>query len=248
MPKKINIKGVIIPNDYKWIYDLFEIDNTSPRDVERALEEANGEDIEVVINSPGGDVFSGSEIYTLLKEHKGNSIGKIVGIAASAASIIAMGVDKLYISPTAEIMIHNVQSRAEGDYRDFEHEAGVLKDYNSTIANAYMLKTGMSKKELLDLMDKETWLTPQQALEKGFVDEIMFNDGEIRLTASIKQSVMLPIEVINKMRSLKAKGLLNIKDDEDSINNPFISQQEKETDILLVKLNLLKLKGEVDNE
>ncbi|GFN35371.1 head maturation protease, ClpP-related [Tepidimicrobium xylanilyticum] len=247
MPKKINIKGEIIPNDYKWIYDLFDIENTSPGDVEKALKEANGEDIEVIINSPGGDVFSGSEIYTLLKEYKGKSVGKIVGIAASAASVIAMGVDKLYISPTAEIMIHNVQSQARGDYRDFEHEAGVLKDYNSTIANAYLLKTGMSKEELLDLMDNETWLTPQQALEKGFVDEIMFNDGKIRLTASIKQST-LPINVINKMRSLKVKGLLNLKDNQEPNDNPPDSQQGKEADILLAKLILLKLKGEIDNE
>lgn len=247
MPKKINIKGEIIPNDYKWIYDLFDIENTNPGDVEKALKEANGEDIEVIINSPGGDVFSGSEIYTLLKEYKGKSVGKIVGIAASAASVIAMGVDKLYISPTAEIMIHNVQSQARGDYRDFEHEAGVLKDYNSTIANAYLLKTGMSKEELLDLMDNETWLTPQQALEKGFVDEIMFNDGKIRLTASIKQST-LPINVINKMRSLKVKGLLNLKDNQEPNDNPPDSQQGKEADILLAKLILLKLKGEVDNE
>jgi ATP-dependent Clp endopeptidase proteolytic subunit ClpP len=248
VPKKINIKGEIIPNDYKWIYDLFDIENTTPKDVEKALEEANGENIEVIINSPGGDVFSGSEIYTMLKEYKNDVVVKIVGIAASAASIIAMAGKKVLISPTAEIMIHNVQSQARGDYRDFEHEAGVLKDYNSTIANAYLLKTGMSKEELLDLMDNETWLTPQQALEKGFVDEIMFNDGKIRLTASIKQSTMLPINVINKMRSLKAKGLLNLKDNQDPNDNPPDSQQEKEADILLTKLNLLKLKGEVDNE
>lgn len=248
MPKKINIKGEIIPNDHKWIYDLFDIENTTPKDVEKALEEANGENIEVIINSPGGDVFSGSEIYTMLKEYKNDVVVKIVGIAASAASIIAMAGKKVLISPTAEIMIHNVQSQARGDYRDFEHEAEVLKDYNSTIANAYLLKTGMSKEELLELMDNETWLTPQQALEKGFVDEIMFNDGKIRLTASIKQSTMLPINVINKMRSLKAKGLLNLKDNQDPNDNPPDAQQEKEADILLTKLNLLKLKGEVDNE
>lgn len=198
---KINIKGVIISNDDKWIYDWFDMDSTCPRDVEDQIEKANGEDLEVIINSPGGSVFAGSEIYTALKSYSGNSIGKIVGVAASAASVAAMGVKKLLISPTAEIMIHNVSSGVRGDYRDMEHSAKMLKDYNSTISNAYIIKTGMAKEELLAMMDEETWLTPEQALEHKFVDEIMFMDNNIKLVANLGSSTMLPQEVIDKIRN-----------------------------------------------
>lgn len=236
MAKKINIKGVIVPNDDKWIYDWFEMDSTCPREVEKEVEKANGEDLEVIINSPGGDVFSGSEIYTLLKDYSGNVVVKIVGVAASAASIIAMAGKKVMMSPTAEMMIHNVSSCACGDYRDFEHEAGVLKDYNSTIANAYMIKSGMTKEELLSMMDEETWLTPEKALEYKLIDEIMFMDSTPKLAASFG-SIMLPQEVINKIRN--------------TIKSPNIDNNN-ESDILLQKakaqLSLLKLKGEMNDE
>ena len=198
MPK-INVKGVIVSNDDKWIYEYFDMAATSPADISQALEQANGEPVEVEINSTGGDVWAGSEIYTALKSYGGGVTTKIVGIAASAASIIAMAGNPAMISPTAEIMIHNVSMGAGGDYRDHQHAAQMLQDYNSTIANAYMLKSGMAKERLLELMNAETWLTPQQALEMGFVDEIMFaNTSPVRLAASA--SGLLPQEVINKVR------------------------------------------------
>ena len=213
---KIKIKGVIIPNDYKWIYDWFEVDSTCPKDVEDQLEKANGEDIEIEINSGGGDVYSGSEIYTIIKVYSGKTIGKIMGLAASAASVIAMACDKLIISPTAQIMIHNVSSYASGDYRDLQHEADVLKNYNTSIANAYILKTGMTKDELLELMDQESWFTAQQALEKKFVDEIMFDDVNApKLVASVKSVQLIPLNVINKMRN-ELKGKINT----NTIENP----------------------------
>ncbi|MFZ3132878.1 MAG: head maturation protease, ClpP-related [Desulfosporosinus sp.] len=196
---KIDIKGVIVSNDDKWIYDWFGVDAISPKDISTQIETANGEDIESDINSPGGDVFAGSEIYTAIKSYTGNSTGRIVGIAASAAGIAAMGFKKLMISPTAQIMIHNVASEMMGDYRAHEHEAQILKNYNVSISNAYLLKTGMDQKELLNMMNKEAWLNAQDALEKGFVDEIMFDEGN-RLAASIS-SAMIPAAVINKMRN-----------------------------------------------
>lgn len=227
---KINVKGVIVSNDDKWIYDYFEVESTSPNDVSKEIESAKGKELEVVINSGGGDVFAGSEIYTMLKDYKGNVTTKIVGIAASAASVIAMSGNKVLISPTAQIMIHNVSAMAAGDYRDLEHESKVLENYNKTIANAYRLKSGMSEEELLQLMNDETWFTAQQALEKKLVDEIMF-DESLKLVASITSNV-LPQEVINKMRNSK--------------KNPLNSQCESETDFIMqakARLNLLKLGG-----
>lgn len=227
---KINIKGVIIPNDDKRIYEWFEMDSTCPREVENEVEKANGEDLEVIINSPGGDVFSGSEIYTLLKDYSGDVVTKIVGVAASAASIVAMAGKKVMMSPTAEMMIHNVRSTARGDYKIMEHEAQVLKDYNSTIANAYMIKSGMSKEELLALMDKEIWLTPEKALEYKLIDEIMFMDSAPKLAASFG-GIMLPPEVINKMRNM--------------VKNPV---QKNKLDFLICKFKFLNLKGEKEDE
>lgn len=231
MAKKINIKGVIIPNDYKWIYDWFEIDSTCPNDVLEALEDANGEDVEININSGGGDVYSGSEIYTALKDYKGKKIVKIVGVAASAASVIAVAGDKVLISPTAQIMIHNVRSSGSGDYRDFEHRADILKNYNKSIANAYRLKTGLSEKELLDLMDKESWFTAQEAVENKLADEIMF-DNQMQLVASV--TPMIPLEVINKIRNTIKTPNIDKSNDSD-----FLLQKSK------AELNLLKLKGEM---
>lgn len=199
MPK-IEIKGVIVSNDDKWIYEYFDMTATSPADVAQALEQANGEPVEVEINSIGGDVWAGSEIYTALKSYGGGVTTKIVGIAASAASVIAMAGNPTMISPTAEIMIHNVSNGAGGDYRDHQHTAQMLQDYNSTIANAYVLKSGMAKERLLELMNAETWLTPQQALDMGFVDEIMFTNTSAQIRLAASASGLLPQEVITKVR------------------------------------------------
>jgi len=198
---KIKIKGVIIPNDHKEIYEWYGMDATAPKDISDVLEGLIGEPIEVDINSGGGSVFAGSEIYTLLKAYVGKVTINIMGIAASAASVIAAAGDLVNISPTAQIMIHNVQWSASGDNREMLHAAEILENYNKSIANAYILKTGLSQGELLELMNKETWLNATQAKEKGFADEIMFDDDN-KLVASLSPTAILPNEVINKTRSL----------------------------------------------
>lgn len=230
---KIDVKGVIVSNDDKWIYEWFGIEAVSPKDIISQIDKANGEDLEIEINSGGGDVYAGSEIYTALKGYKGNVTIKIVGVAASAASVIAMAGKKVLISPTAQIMIHNVSSIAAGDYRDFEHEAEILKNYNVSIANAYRLKTGMEMKELLNLMNKETWFNAQQAVQYKFADEIMF-DEQTRLVASSYNAAILPPEVINKIRNY--------------VKKPPESGDDKAIQIAKAKLNFLKLKGEMRDE
>lgn len=174
----IYIKGAIVANDEQWIYDFFEIEATCPRKVQDGLDAAKGQALQVLINSPGGEVFAGSEIYTMLREYKGNVTVKIIGLAASAASVVAMGGNRVLISPTAQLMIHNVSTTARGDYRSMEHVAQVLKNANTTIANAYRLKTKLSEKQLFALMDDETWFTADQALKLGFVDQVMFEDED----------------------------------------------------------------------
>jgi len=199
---KVNIKGVIVSNGDLEIYEWFGIDAVSPKAVEEQIAAADGDDLEVDINSGGGDVYAGSEIYSILKEHKGDVTVRILGIAASAASVIAMAGKKVTISPTAQIMIHNTSTIAWGDHRALKHESEVLKNWNKSIANAYILKSGMSEEEALSLMGKETWFTAQQAKEKGLVDEIMFDNHDApRLAASLGAAQLLPPEVVNRVRN-----------------------------------------------
>lgn len=238
--RKIKIRGFIIPNDYKWLYDLFRIESTCPADIEKELNEAKGEDVEVVINSYGGDVYSGSEIYTLLMDYPGNVTTTVVGMAASAASLAVVAGRPARISPTAQIMLHNVSSRTEGDYRVHEHEAEVLKNFNKSVANAYRLKTGLSEEKLLELMGKGgsanlgTYLNAQQAKELGFVDEIMFDEGN-QLAACVNYNPLLDPQVVNKLRNILLPVL---KDGEGQAGD---DNQEKA--LLQARLNLLKLKG-----
>jgi ATP-dependent Clp protease, protease subunit len=230
---KVSVRGAIVSNDDKWIYDWFEMDATSPRDISESIEKANGSDLDVEINSGGGDVFAGSEIYTALKEYPGNVTVKVVGIAASAASIVAMAGKKILMSPTSQMMIHNASVIASGDYRDMDHTSNILKNVNATIANAYKLKSGMSDEQLKSLMDAETWFTPQQALDHKLIDEIMFNN-ELKVAASFSNG-LLPQEVIEKVRNQIFKE-----------KNPVNSKQENEADFFNAKLNLLKMRREVD--
>ncbi|MBJ3791718.1 Clp protease ClpP [Bacillus sp. OA1] len=167
----------------------------------KELTNANGDDLIVSINSPGGYVHEGSEIYTALKNYPGNVEVQIVGLAASAASVIAMAGDKVRISPTAQIMIHNASMWNGGDHRDMEKAAEMLKTTDRAIVNAYVIKSGKSEKELLNMMAEETWMRPQQALENNFVDEIMFMDNQVKMTASTATATMLPQKVIDGFRN-----------------------------------------------
>ena len=178
MPR-IDIRGVIIPNDYKWYYDWFEEDSTCPRDVQKVLDALmDGEDLDVYINSPGGVIDVGSEIYTLLRRAASRSNLKIyiVGEACSSASVIAMaGYSEM--APTALMMVHCVStSRVSGNHAVMEHVAEMLRTADRAMCTAYMSKTGMTEQEALDMMEHETWLTAQQAKERGLIDGIMFSE------------------------------------------------------------------------
>ena len=228
MKIRIDIKGYIIGNDSKAVYDWLGLESTCPNDVLKKLNKANGKDVEVYINSGGGDIFAGSEIYTALRGYKGNVIINIVGLAASSASVIAMaGYSK--ISPTALFMIHNVSTYASGDYKALEKEAGTLKIANKSISNAYKEKTGLNDNELLKLMDNETWLTAEQCVELKFVDEVMFSDNKPRLANG---------SMINADAEIRIRDLIN----KSNYNGDLHKEIEQE------KINLLKLKGGLINE
>ncbi len=223
MTMRIDVKGPIISNDEAWIYEWFEIEATCPKTVTSKLLEANGEDVTVYINSPGGYVDEGSEIYTELKNYSGYVEVQIVGLAASAASVIAMAGDKVKISPTAQLMIHNASMGYRGDHRDMEKASEILKVTDRAIVNAYVIKSGMSEDELLGKMADETWMGAQKALEYKLVDEIMFMDNAVKMTASISNTTMIPAKVINSLRNgFPNKSLPNAVS-EDSLNEALVA-------------------------
>ena len=205
---RIGIKGLIVPNDDAWIYDMFEFENTSPKAVEDALQQAEttGEDVDIDINSPGGDVFSGSEIYSAIRAYKGNVNIHVVGVAASAASVIACAAHS-DISPTAQMMVHRVSTSATGNVNDMNHAAAMLQQADRAIAAAYVAKSGMSEHDALDMMDAETWLTAQDAVDYGLIDEIAQSAQETSQTSRLAASAadMLPPDVIATMQERKKK-------------------------------------------
>lgn len=204
---KIKLNGTVIDSNDAFIYEWLGIPHISSAQLNNLP--TNGEDLEIELNSYGGSVFAGSEIYTILKSYPGKVTITVTGIAASAASVIAMAADVVKISPTAQLMLHNAWMTASGNASDFEKEAEVLRGVNESIANAYMLKTGKSKDELLAIMEKETWFTAEKAIEIGLADEMLFQE-EIQpqdIAANIGGG--LPHQAVEKIANL-IKQPLNI--------------------------------------
>ena len=135
-------------------------------------------DITVWINSPGGDCIAAAQIYNMLMDYKGNVTVKIDGIAASAASVIAMAGNKVIVSPVSMIMIHNPATIAAGDTAEMQKAIAMLDEVKESIINAYEIKTGLSRARLSHLMDAETWMDANSAIELGFADEIMQRNAE----------------------------------------------------------------------
>lgn len=129
--------------------------------------------ITVWINSPGGDCIAASQIYSMLMDYKGDVTVKIDGIAASAASVIAMAGSKVLMAPTALMMIHNPSTTAFGDHRDMAKAIELLNEVKESIINAYEIKTNLSRTVLSHLMDSETWMNAKKAQELGFADGIL---------------------------------------------------------------------------
>ena len=174
--KQINIRGPIVSDDEKWIYDWFEMACTTPGDFLAQLQEADGDDVLVLINSVGGYVMEAAEIYEAIRSYSGKVTGKVVGQACSCASFIACAM-YCEISPIGEIFIHNCSGGVEGDYRAMQQMKDQLLQTNDNIILAYQEKTGLSKDQLQKMMDKNTTLSAREAVELGFVDKISENSN-----------------------------------------------------------------------
>lgn len=243
---KININGPIIPDSYAWIYDYFEEPYASPKKVIEALSENESENVTVIINSGGGSVYAASEIYHALKSHKGKVVAEIASIAASAASFLAMGADEVAIAPTGQIMIHNASSYAGGDYREMDKASAMLKAVNASISKAYELKTNQSKDEIKAMMDDETYLTADTAVEKGFADRILFISEEHDFVAD--EGTLLPKAVIDDMMKRMENGEFENKEKStiNGVDNEKGDEEEMNYDDL--KNNHPELFNKIKNE
>ena len=163
--RTLTIDGVIAEESW---FD----DDVTPKLFREQLNAGQG-DIMIYINSPGGDCVAASQIYTMLIEYKGGVTVKIDGIAASAASVIAMAGTKVLMAPTALLMIHNPLTVAIGDTEEMQKAIAMLDEVKESIITSYQLKTGMSRAKLAHLMDAETWMNAQKAIELGFADGIL---------------------------------------------------------------------------
>lgn len=156
-------------------------------------------DITVWINSPGGDCIAAAQIYNMLLEYKGNVTIKIDGIAASAASVVAMAGNKVIMSPVSMLMIHNPMTMAAGDTTEMKKAISMLTEVKESIINAYELKTGMSRDKIAKLMDAETWMDANKAIELGFADEILSRKSSVKPSAMLYSENMVSRKLWNKM-------------------------------------------------
>lgn len=148
-------------------------DDITPKKFKAELLSDSG-DISVWLNSPGGDVFAASQIYTMLKEYAGKVSVRIDGLAASAASVIAMAGDEIIMSPVAMMMIHNPATVIFGEAADLQSGIKMLSEVKESIINAYEQKTNLPRNKISNMMDAETWFSAQKAVELGFVDKILY--------------------------------------------------------------------------
>ena len=147
-------------------------DDVTPQAFKADLTAGEG-DIVIWINSPGGDCIAASQIYAMLMDYKGKVTVKIDGIAASAASVIAMAGTEVLMAPTALMMVHNPLTIAIGDSEEMQKAIAMLDEVKESIINAYEIKTGQSRAKLSHMMDAETWLNANKAVELGFADGIL---------------------------------------------------------------------------
>lgn len=173
-------------------------DDVTPQLFKEELNQGNG-NITVWINSPGGDCVAAAQIYNMLIDYKGDVTVKVDGIAASAASVIAMAGTKVLMSPVSMLMIHNPMTIAFGNKGEMEKAISMLDEVKESIINAYEIKTGMSRAKLSHLMDSETWMDAHKAVELGFVDDILKRSDTIDMEVPQVSMMYSKAQVVNSL-------------------------------------------------
>lgn len=221
MTVKIPIKGEVMDSDWGTILDSFGIANVNPASFQKSLNDANGEDVELDIASPGGDVSAASEIVSLIQDYTGKITTVVQGMAASAASIIAVSAGNVKMSPTSLMMIHRASTESSGNTNDLSHDATMLATVDKALAAAYQAKTGKSQEEVLNLMNNETWLTAQDAVDQGFADEVQENNKEFAVTNSL--SPLISKQAIEKLKALSTTKI----DDSENLHQNILNNKLK---------------------
>lgn len=190
---KVTLNGYVVASEDQWVYDFFGISAFSPATVRQALaDNPAGEELEVEINSGGGSVFAGFEIYSLLYAAKCDTVAIVQSLAGSAASTVMSGCKRVLLSPVAQVMIHLPSSSAEGNQNDMKHEAKVLESITQSILNGYLVhcKGKSDRAQLEKLMQAESWITAQDAVELGLADGILGDEESAgQISAAIVNSV-----------------------------------------------------------
>lgn len=169
-------------------------DEVTPKLFKDELSAGNGP-ISVWINSPGGDVFAAAQIYNMLMDYPYDVTVKIDGLAASAASVIAMAGTTVEMSPVAMMMIHNPATIAIGDSEEMKKAVKMLDEVKESIMNAYEIKTGLARDKISKLMDAESWFNAKKAVELGFADKILFTDGQGGVTEGAGEGMVVSDEM-----------------------------------------------------
>lgn len=187
-------------------------DDVTPQLFKEELNQGNG-NITVWINSPGGDCVAAAQIYNMLIDYKGDVTVKIDGIAASAASVIAMAGTKVLMSPVSMLMIHNPMTIAFGNKGEMEKAISMLDEVKESIINAYEIKTGMSRAKLSHLMDSETWMDAHKAVELGFADDILKRSDTTDIEVPQVSMMYSKAQVVNSlMERIAAKCKIENKE------------------------------------
>ena len=206
-------------------------DDITPQLFREELNAGSG-DITVWINSPGGDCVAAAQIYNMLMDYRGSVTVKIDGIAASAASVIAMAGTKVLVSPVSMLMIHNPATIASGDAAEMQKAIAMLDEVKESIINAYEIKTGMSRAKLSHLMDAETWMDAHTAVDLGFADEMMTRPADAGAENHAAGPMLFSRAAVTNhlMDKLAAKCRIEKKP----------TKPERSVDDLMERLNLMK--------
>lgn len=232
------MNGEVIPSDYADVYDYLGYENINPKAIKQALNEANGSDVELEINSPGGYVDAGSEIYTALKEYQGQVIAKITGQACSAASWIALAADRVEMSPTAQMMIHRASTMSIGNSDDLASDLNALNSLDKSFVDLYSQRTGLDAQEVYRLMCNTTWMNAKEAVDKGFADEIMFQNDKKPALVNADGSLSVKPDTINKIKNLlHGKSTENVVKLQENLNKENKSQLTNKLALLFGKEN-----------
>lgn len=179
---RTQINGYIVADEDAWLYRWAGYQVCSPQDIRRAIaDNPPGETLTVEINNRGGDMFSGFEIYSVLRGASCPTEAEVQSLSASAASIAMLGCQRVKATPVAQVMVHNPAVWADGNQYDHQKTAEDLSKFAQSILNAYELKCSgkRTRAELAAMMDAETWLTVQEAVEAGLVDEVIGGGGAL---------------------------------------------------------------------